>query len=80
MTMKTLTNDEITDKLLEEYKLANDNQLAKHFQVERQQIRQFRMAKRTGLTQKIITSLLHKPQSTRKKSNTSNSSDAEVKG
>ncbi len=55
---KPLSNNEIIDALLEIHGLRNDNQLAKHYCVERQQIRQFRNGKRIGLTQQIMTELL----------------------
>jgi hypothetical protein len=58
MKENTLNNDEIVDKLLLLLKLENDNQLANYFNVERQQIRQFRNGKRIGLTQMIMTELL----------------------
>jgi hypothetical protein len=55
---RALSNTEIVDKLLEHHGLENDNQLAKHYGVERQQIRQFRNGTRVGITQRIITDLL----------------------
>lgn len=54
----SLTNSQIVDRLIDILGLNNDNQLAKYLGVERQQIRQFRNAKRTGLTQAIMTELL----------------------
>jgi hypothetical protein len=55
---RTLSSTEIVDKLLEHHGLENDNQLAKHYGVERQQIRQFRNGKRVGLTQQFFTELI----------------------
>ena len=55
---KVLSNDEIVDALLVKYHVKNDNQLAKLFDVERQQVKQFRAASRIGITQKIISILL----------------------
>lgn len=55
-----LSNSEIIDKLLRVLNLENDNQLAKYFGVERQQINQFRNGVRVGLPQAIITDLLTK--------------------
>lgn len=60
---KTLNNNQIIDELLKIYGLDNDNQLAVHFGVERQQIRQFRNASRVGLTQTIVTELIAKANS-----------------
>lgn len=54
----TLSNSQIIDLLLENYGYTKDTQLAEHYGVERQQIRQFRLASRIGLTQKILTELL----------------------
>jgi len=56
--VQMLSNDEIIDELLKVHNFTKDSELAKHYGVERQQIRQFRDAKRIGLTQKIITELL----------------------
>ncbi|MGR5448519.1 hypothetical protein ACP3V3_01800 [Vibrio sp. PNB22_3_1] len=55
---KILNNNEIADKLLALYGLENDNQLAIHLGVERQQIRQFRNASQVRLPQTIMTELL----------------------
>ena len=57
---ENLTNDQIVDRLITLFGLENDNQLANHFGVERQQIRQFRNGKRVGLNQAIITKLIDK--------------------
>lgn len=53
-----LSNDEIVDCLLREFKLKNDNQLALELGVTRQQIRQFRNSERRRLPQIIMTRLL----------------------
>ncbi|HAT8517736.1 hypothetical protein R7P80_18025 [Vibrio sp. 2092] len=55
---RALDNNQIIDELLRLHKLDNDNQLANHYGVERQQIRQFRNAKRVGLPQNIMSELL----------------------
>ena len=55
-----LNNNQIIDELLRLYGLESDNQLAIHFGVERQQIRQFRNAARIGLNQAIVTGLIFK--------------------
>lgn len=60
---KILNNNEITDKLLALYGLENDNQLAIHLGVERQQIRQFRNASQVRLPQTIMTELLSRVDS-----------------
>lgn len=57
---KNLSNDEITDQLIILLDVDNDNQLAKHFGVTRQQIRQFRNGERIGFPQAVITELLTK--------------------
>ncbi|MFV8385226.1 hypothetical protein ACNO5E_14150 [Vibrio parahaemolyticus] len=57
---KTLNNNQIVDALLKLHGLENDNQLAIHYGVERQQILQFRKASRVGLTQSIVTELIDK--------------------
>ncbi|WP_395339538.1 hypothetical protein PN836_014770 [Ningiella sp. W23] len=54
------SNNQIADKLIALFELENDNQLANHFGVERQQIRQFRNGTRVSLVQAIITELLSK--------------------
>jgi hypothetical protein len=56
----TLSNEQIANRLIKINNLENDNQLAKHLGVERQQIRQFRNGQRIGLTQLIMTDLLAK--------------------
>jgi hypothetical protein len=56
----TLSNEKIANRLIKINNLENDNQLAKHLGVERQQIRQFRNGQRIGLTQLIMTDLLSK--------------------
>lgn len=58
MNKEILSNSEIVDKLISRLALENDNQLANYFGVERQQIRQFRNAKRVGLAQSIMTELI----------------------
>ncbi|MCG9576029.1 hypothetical protein L1D14_07230 [Vibrio tubiashii] len=57
---ETMSNNQIIDELLDMYGLKNDNQLAKHFGVERQQILQFKKGSRVGLTQAIVTELIEK--------------------
>jgi hypothetical protein len=56
----TLSNEQIANRLIKINSLENDNQLAIHLGVERQQIRQFRNGQRIGLTQLIMTDLLSK--------------------
>lgn len=57
-TTEILSPDQIVDQLIKAFGLDNDNQLAEHLGVERQQIRQYRNGKGGNISCRMLTALL----------------------